>query len=541
MGSKRNRNKGGKRRGRNRSTSSLAQHKRVGNVVKPPFAAMSDDLNVKTTIWFRDDLPNHLWVLGHLAEDADRGMRLVADALAEVRQILDELGQKTTITGTLFSFESVPEEHRPAVLTALADAGTYDRFFPADWAQAISLYDEAPARWTAQLHLDAGLGPDELAGRRWLGAAIEGGSHGQSLAATRSKMFVVAGFLHAGLLHNLPPDIGEMGTRYPNIEEDERRQFEPTMRATYGALAQLDEEDESRTAWARQFWSANWRLYECEPLDLEEDADGKSSDTHGAEVGEQRQRIFEYFTNRLDQLDSRFCKASDCDPDIYNPDRYEVLTGLTARLIRQAFAAAHTPLMWTPDFGAWLLRSSVETKIVVAWLEHTGGDIYGGYKTYGRGKLKLLKLHLEEYVDENADDLDPAVNEYLETLTDEVNQDIWEEFQEISIEKTFSGVNARKMAIEVNLKPDYDLAFAPASGMAHGDWVALDREALTRCANPLHRWHRINRTSMRRVLAPELMDQVIDFVEDVVGLYERAMATTTQATEDQPTSPDDCA
>jgi Family of unknown function (DUF5677) len=183
--------------------------------------------------------------------------------------------------------------------------------------------------------------------------------------------------------------------------------------------------------------------------------------------------------------------------------------------------------LWTPDFGSWLLRSSVEAKIVMTWLEHTGGDVYASFKDYGRGKLKLLKLHIEDFVDEQGDETDSAVKHYLEALTAEVNQDIWEEWQEISIDKTFSGVNARAMAVTVGLKIDYDLAFAPASGSAHGDWVALDREALTRCMNPLHRWHRINRTSMRRVITPELLDQTLNFVDDIVDVYERAISGQT--------------
>ena len=123
-----------------------------------------------------------------------------------------------------------------------------------------SLYDQAPALWTVQPHLDSGVVGDAASGRDWLGAAIEAGAHGQSLASTRSKMFVVAGALHAGILHNFPADMGEIGTRYPRIAEEERQIFEPTMRAMYGGLTHLGDEEEDRAAeWAMRFWRANWQ------------------------------------------------------------------------------------------------------------------------------------------------------------------------------------------------------------------------------------------------------------------------------------------
>lgn len=486
--------------------------------MKPPLAALADDFPVKSRDWLRDDLPNHLWALGHLALDIDDGLHTVNRAMRELRDALLVLGYNEPLTGTLLSFEAVPETLRAKLLAVLDESGTYDEYFTVEWAKAISLYDQAPGRWTADLHLERGLRPDADTGRRWLGAAIEASSHGQSLAATRAKMVVVASMAIAGKLLNFPSDVWEVGTRYPTITEDERSKFEPTMRAMYGAFA--DDIEGAAVEWAQLFWRSNWRRFGCEPVDQ---VVLNAPDIDDTDLEDRRKRVVVYFRDRVDGIDERFCEQSKCDPDLYNPDRYEVLTGLAARAIRQAHTAVRTPVLWTADLGSWLLRSSVETKIVMAWLEQAGGDIYAAYKDYGRGRLKLLKLHVERYVEEQGDAIDPTVHDYLESLTAEVNQDIWEEWQEISIEKTFSGVSTRAMAIKVGLKDDYDFAFAPASGTAHGDWVALDRLSLTRCANPLHRWHRIGRSSMRQVLDPELLDRVLDYIDDVVGIYERAL------------------
>jgi hypothetical protein len=524
MSNKRDRNKDGKRRGQPRDSTSLAQHERVGNKVKPPLAALADKYPVKSRFWQRDDLPNHLWALGHLAIDIDAGLRLLNVALQDVRNVVAPFGYQEPITGTLLSFEAVPDDVRLAVLAALQRSGSYDTYFPVDWARAISLYDGAPGRWTADLHFQRGLVSDVTAGRRWFGAAIEAGAHGQSVASTRAKTVVVAGVFVAGRLLNMEREVLDIGLRYPHVTEHERSIFEPTMRATYGGIAALNDGGERvATLWARGFWRTNWQLYQCEALEsvLDVDADQQAvSDQDGAE---RRENMVSYFRGRVAALEQRFGQLSRCDPDLYDPDRYEVLTGLAARSIGQARAAIQSPILWTSDFGSWLLRSSVETKIVMSWLEHTGGDIYAGYKDYGRGRLKLLKLHVESYIDESGGAVDPGAHEYLEALTAEVNQDIWEEWQEISIEKTFSGINARAMAIDVGLKTDYDLAFAPASSTTHGDWAALDRLALTRCMNPLHRWHRIRRETMHQVLAPELLDRVLDYVDDVLDVYERAL------------------
>jgi hypothetical protein len=521
---KRNRNKGGKRHG----TTSLAQHARVGQRVVPPLAGLKDKTTLITSNWFSDGLPNHLWACGHLALDLDAGLRLVSDATSAIRRSLEALNDVTLVTGTLTDFESVPEELRALVLQSLQDSGHYEEWFPEPWAHAMSLYTSAPGAWLVSPWLEKGVRGDRDLAFAWLSRAIDAGHHGQSAAATRAKTVANFGALAAGKLIGHDIETLNVWKRYPNISEEERSWFEPAMRATYNAFeplaASAAEVDacERRQHWARTFWRANWTLFPCSPLDVRSTGaavPGPAAD----EVRANRDRAIDYLTRRADAVRSKFLSAAGADPDLYDPDRYEVLTGLTGRLVRQSEAAVRVPVLWTREFGSWLLRAAIETKIVTAWLEHKSGDVFASYKDYGRGKLKLVKLHLENFINEH-DDVDEDLRTYLEDLTVEVNQDLWEEWQEISIAKTFSGVNARDMAIDVGMKRDYDFVFAPASGVAHGDWVALDRDALTRCANPLHRWHRVVRTEGRSFVDPDLMDQVLDVVEDVVDFYCASIA-----------------
>ena len=92
----------------------------------------------------------------------------------------------------------------------------------------------------------------------------------------------------------------------------------------------------------------------------------------------------------------------------------------------------------------------------------------------GAGRLKLLKLHLEECVD-SQDDPPSELQEYLSYLDGEVNREIGEEWQNISIEATFSGVSARDMAIEVGMDGNTDsssLRPAPRPTASGRAWIA---------------------------------------------------------------------
>jgi hypothetical protein len=174
----------------------------------------------------------------------------------------------------------------------------------------------------------------------------------------------------------------------------------------------------------------------------------------------------------------------------------------------------------------------IEAKILLRWLAFKDdAALYTRFKNYGRGKLKLLKLHTEEYLD-SLEEAPEHLDEYLERLNREVNEDLWEEFQEINIGSTFSGVSARQMSIDVGLVNDYNFVFAPASGDAHGDWTALDRYALARCLNPLHLWHRIPDFDSRALVDPSGMEVAFAMADEVVDEYIAAIRPTPVETSE---------
>lgn len=180
------------------------------------------------------------------------------------------------------------------------------------------------------------------------------------------------------------------------------------------------------------------------------------------------------------------------------------------------------PALWTMEHGSSITRALLESRIVLKWLiQRNNPELYTRFKDYGRGRINLLKLHLEEYRN-SLEDPSPDLDRNIEYLNALVNQDIWEEFQDISIEGSFAGIDTRKMAEQVGLLSEYRLLFAPASASVHGEWGALDQSVLTVCENPLHRHHRIPRADLHIRLGPELVDSALSIAHQLIGDYIHA-------------------
>lgn len=284
-----------------------------------------------------------------------------------------------------------------------------------------------------------------------------------------------------------------------------------------------DDQTEGDTAslgWAKIFWRENWRLYSCDMSLSEMERAARTIGTREAVNDAQGD-----WRRRLDELFERFSdKAWNVGPDLYSPDKHEVLSGIAHRALKELHVLISLPALWSMKHGAPYIRNIVESRITLRWLiQRNESSMYTRYKAYGRGHLKLLKPHLENYRDSLTGE-QPELDQNIEYLNAMVNRDTWEEFQEISLEGNFAGTkdNTRTMADQAGLINEYRIIFAPASANIHGEWAALDEHALTVCKNPLHRGHRIIKDDAQILLGPDFIETAFEQVGALVDDYFQA-------------------
>jgi hypothetical protein len=530
--------KGNRNRSSRSQTTRLNQHQRQGKVFKPPMRTFPS----KMVPWLRDTYPDMLWVCSLIAHHGSKpGMLLAANFIDCVEDVVNrgkdaDAYDVIMITGALTTFDRVPKSGRPAVLRELRERGLFEDGFPWLLARGLQRYAGVPATWL----IDGWIGHEQIvaasAPEEYLAHTTMEASHGQSSIATKAKALLLRAWLKHGKLH-LPPEMGEEWAsilpRYPDgISEEERRRFEPVIRATFMAFGAADGEGEQPPLgieWAKAFWRQNWKLYDCSLP-----SDGNDEGTQDAESNARSIReIQKDWAAEVDATTERFFAAAQgADPDLYTPERNEVLTGLVFRLLRLASVMVQSPPLWTTEHGSGIMRSLVEGQIVLRWLlMQDSPELYERFKDYGRGRLKLLKLHLEEYRD-SLEDAPSELDEQIDYLDALVNRDLMEEFQDISIEGSFAGVDTRKMAEQVDMLTDYRLVFAPASSSVHGEWAFLDQYILSSCANPLHRRHRIPDPTMHLHLGPDVVDLVLARLSGIVGDYEAAFGATKTQPDD---------
>jgi hypothetical protein len=182
-------------------------------------------------------------------------------------------------------------------------------------------------------------------------------------------------------------------------------------------------------------------------------------------------------------------RQHEIDVDPSEPEPSEVRLGLASRQWRLLSYIATDPLLWNQERAAFVLRAIVDTHIVAMWLlAKDEFEMYRRFVEFGRGRLKLYKLHLEDAVE--ADGSLKEMEDFLEQLDSRVNEEILEEFQPINIGGNFAGISPRQMADETGLKRLFDLMYQPLSAEAHAEWDSLADHDLASSPDPLLHGHR---------------------------------------------------
>jgi hypothetical protein len=503
--------------------SSLSDHKRVGRRVVPPMRQLG---SMKSVPWLRDVFPDMLWVCSIIADDPRATVFACAKVLDTIAAALpapvaDDPGS-LIITGSLTSLEAVPEDKRETVLDALEKADLYEVAVPEDFAHSLAMYPDAPGQWLLAPWKRRAAAVDWEKAQAHLKRVILACADGRTPASTAAKHVFFRAYARSGKLHLGPAiETAKLLTRYPNgLSEDELKRVDAFVRAGFLALIGVNDAHVARRlAWAQAFWRKNWSIFPCsQPAATTAPSEKEKHDNEGLYAFADR------MSARKKEIESRFLRGAETtDPDLYSPDRYEVLTGLVARSLRLLEGVIRSPLLWTDEYGTPLLRSIIETKIVLHWLVARGDQaLFEAFKDYGRGHLKLLALHVRDYLSA-MEEPPAALVEYAEALERQANEEASEEFQDIDLSTSFAGVTIRDMAIEVGLKRDYDLVYSPASSSTHGEWTALDRYALERCTNPTHMWHRVPRRPKPLLVGEGMIEFLLTQVEEIVDHYLKTL------------------
>jgi hypothetical protein len=446
----------------------------------------------------REAFPDFLWLLTMLR------LRPLSEGAGPTTQALDAgqaafrrahargaFGgeQEPVFHGLLTDWELVPGPERPLVLQELRDLSIYDDVAPPSLAHVLAAYDEAPGSWLMQPRLENGLIPDlgKAEEHLWETMRLGGDSH-QELA-THAIYLWLGSLAKMRRIAFHPDDIGfKLVARYESgLDDNERAIAETTLRASFLAASNPELAGHDATVeWCERFWRANRRLFSC--VTKASPAKGEPADADHARDG----------AIRLYRLHYRFLKAAaDIDPNIWHHDRYDVLTGVTWRILRIAAHLVTHPALWSEEHGYPSIRMLFEAYVQLKWMlavEESRQRVWHEFKNYGRGRTKALMLHTEAVIERSEGEPREILEGLLPKLKAQVNRDLGEHFQDISTASTFAGdTSLLEMARQVGLEDMYHSVMIPASSSLHGDWAALEDQVVERCLHPLHDGHSIPR------------------------------------------------
>lgn len=491
-----------------RRNTPLSGHQKNKKTLIPPFANLGSEL--KPVHSRRDILPELLWIDAVLDTYE---WQIAVNILHSVLDIADKnvASENDYVDGTISSFQEVSESSRSAFMSKLDEEGLLDLAFPESFRHALSLYHKCPMSWLIedwqqQFHAD----PERGIG--YLKAAILRLYDTQSQYTTRCRMIPLARMMKNGKFHfTYDSEMIRLLPKYPRgLTEEEQALAESFVRATANSIEGFREKDK---AWPKYFWHHNFEISMCETLENDNEF---LSQQELVDTLKQLQRAIRNMQLIIQDVVMRI------QIDLYEPDKEDVLFGLISRQFRLFTDLSLTPGLWKPELGRSIHRLMLDTQILVRWLIHRNDQtLFRRFKEYSLGKQKLHKLHVEELIDTGK--LPTDYEKLVEVLTISINEEIFEEFLVIDYGALFPGTDARKMAEEVGLKEQYDIGYHPLSAVIHGEWVSLKDFYLTKCLNPLHRFHWLPNVRYSNELQLSVIDTgaaiLVDTIRSWASLY----------------------
>lgn len=460
---------------RNPGFTPLNSQTKEGTRLLGPLAKLTP--KIELVHWMRDLLPEHLW----LAALANKfGLDYAAKIYNKFMDAVDaHWPHRFVALGLMSDFGLVPVDERPVFLDKNQEM--VDEAFHNVIGRPLSLYPDGPAAWLINQRLlesEGALDPFvELPVLRRLVTMLAPGKDafaGRIRAIPLNRLFK-----HKKLFVAKGLSVVDLLPKYPSgLTEQQQRHVESFARSTLGMLVQ-ERAASNPLTWPKYFWRHNYDLLPCRPTEQRVVGAEPVSFPDAEKLAEVLRRNAATAKEYVGQLRAKL------RVDLYDPRRGEVLFGLFARLTRLYVLMAEDPFLWARDVSGIMLRPLAETAITFSYLAKVGTDEdFDRFIEYGEGQQKLLMLHLQDnYPNETS-----LEGLSAEQLANEI--EVWPEIVEIEL-GSWSKKDARRLAQEVGLEDLYRLVFTPASGDLHGSWVSLKASNLVRCAEPLHRWHRL--------------------------------------------------
>jgi hypothetical protein len=501
---------GKRKRGQTQRSTRLPGHKRVGGKLVPPLA----ELPLSLTSYACDVLPELLLIDAAVDQltwsHAPNALHAVCDALDP----LVPPDSKEVCTGMITSMALIPENHRAEARRVLLENHLDEVILPEGLRHGLALYPNCPAAWLLADWREVS-SIDWETGIRYLKGAVRRLYDSRGVYSTRCRMMPIARMAKAGkLLFSADLPTLDLLPRYPTgLTEDEQKQVEAWSRACFGGIQACM--PNATHDWPEYFWRHNYEISACEREDpytggspVDHDTVAKMQDVIRGAVeclGEHVERV-----------------AQQVRLDLYDPDRDEVLFGILSRQYWLFGRFASDPRLWTPAVGGMFLRAMVDLAINMRWLvQRNDRSLFGRFKEFSLGKQKLLKMQIEDLVEEGRQELE-VLGEYLSEV---INEETWEEFISVDLGGNFAGKNAYQMAKEVGLKDMYDLVYSPGSSQLHGEWTYLKTLHLVRCVNPLHRFHRLPYLNPPSLLSPNALTTAGDILVTTLRAWLSAYDT----------------
>ncbi len=437
--------------------TALDRHKKVGKALVPPMAQLP---NLALHSWMNDRMPEYLWaalLLGNFDREPvlDLFRALASDvAAARETQLIGDV--------SLSGLAEIPEFYATSLISKITSVPEY-----RDLLSLLLLFPALPGRerWTRFV-------PEPVWNQKTedsLKRAVAKTLYHQSQEATDCRWLIVLVKIAADMLR-MPQELALEIVHYPN--RGDLRAVRPSIRAAEGGLTSLmKEETEGKRVWAKQFWEHALAMSQCYPLARADEIETVTASPSVEERAVLRRALVEHFyrTNQTTTVDAKHDAA-------FGFALFAL--ALTSELIEQK----HSPVT-----GRLGLRTLFEVYATLEFLRRKNDEsTWQAYRVHGMGQAKLASLKLEQ--NGGGSFLDEA------SLNAIANEDLWDEFLSVNLGH-WNTSNLREMCSDADLKAEYDTYYGWTSSYAHGQWGATREVTFVSCGNPLHRLHRIPRTT----------------------------------------------